>query len=132
MGWLNRILNRKEKEPPALQYPDQLAHEAKILYGNQKFRDALEKYGDAIDKLHTMYVIAERSRRQRNPGPDDLYILNGFESALGASKASAQIVDTETFAKQPAHYLQEIVHTIEREGGDARIYIDAVDRISRV
>jgi hypothetical protein len=106
--------------------------EAKQLYGNQKFGAAVEKYSDAIVKLHTMYVMAARSSRMRTPGPNDLYILDGFESALGAAQALGQVTDSEGLREKTVYYLRDITDTIEREGGDAGIYRGAINRVLQV
>jgi hypothetical protein len=137
MGWFSRIFGREENayvggQETTLQYPDELAIEAKQLYGNQKFGAAVEKYSDAIDKLHTMYVMAARSSRMRTPGPNDLYILDGFESALGAAQASGQVADSEGLREKTVYYLRDITDTIEREGGDGGIYRGAINRILQV
>src|SRR5262245_22803756 len=52
---------------------------------------ALEPYGEAIYKIHTMDVVAPPGTRSRQPGPQDQPILDGFDGALAAVVASAPI-----------------------------------------
>ena len=77
------LFTRAPRESPR-QIPDELAEKAAVRYGNQDFVGAFQTYAEAIDKIHTMCVVADRSSRVRAPGPDDQPVLDGFSNALSA------------------------------------------------
>ena len=112
-----------------LQPPDAKAVEAKDLYGHQSFAASLEKYNEAIDKLHTMYVIG--GNRYRTPSSDDDPILNGFVSALGASLAMNSREPIDQAVAQACGYLRQIEELCIASGIDGRRYAVAIADIDR-
>lgn len=119
----------KTKGTPSMQIPDKLAEDASYFYGNQQFLAAFEKFGDTIDKLHTMYVTA--SQRIREPSSNDDVIRDGFVSALGASLAVDKNAWLGNAPEVSTSYLLQIADLCDREGLDDRRYRAAVTAIAR-
>lgn len=115
--------------PAGLQPPDAKAAEAKDLYSQQRFSTSLDAYGEAIDKLHTMYVMG--GSRYRTPSADDDTILNGFVSALGASLAVNKSEPITNAVEQACGYLLQIEQMCASEGIDGRRYAVAIADIDR-
>lgn len=92
----------------SLQIPDQLAQRAAREYGTSNFMGALELYGEAIDKIHTMCVVASPSGRIRSLGAQDQPILDGFNNSLGAALAMDSTADVDRIVEQTLGYLREI------------------------
>jgi hypothetical protein len=113
-------LFRKSSRNPAgtstLQIPDQLAERAKLAYGSQDFEGAFTLYTEAIDKLHTMYVMG--GCKYRRPSEDDLPILHGIVSALGAAKSVNGAFDPSQGVQQSCLYLEQIA----RKAGGSGVY----------
>jgi hypothetical protein len=91
---------------PQKQYPDELADKAALQYGGQDFDGAMETYATAIDKLHTMYVVA--GQRLRKPGPQDQQILDGFRNSVGATHAMYPDRDLRPALESAFNYLGQI------------------------
>ena len=64
MGLFNRNKAGSKRSPSSLQIPDELAQRAHTQYGSSNFMTAAELYSQAVDKLHTMYVVGECKYRQ--------------------------------------------------------------------
>lgn len=100
----------------ALQYPDELAEQAGLAYGNADFATALEGYATAIDKIHTMCVVASPASRIRTPGSRDQYILDGFVNAVGAGLSMGLSLDRGLIDKT-LNYLGQIAAEAGPESG---------------
>lgn len=111
----------------SLQYPDELAQDAALAYGTANFSTALDTYALAIDKIHTMCVVASPSSRLRTPGPQDQPILDGFVSSLGAGLAMDATMDTSIVAKT-LEYLRQIADEAGPEAGRYQAAITAAAR----
>lgn len=126
------IFSRKRSAAPAtggastLQVPDELAQEAALAYGNGNFVVALDTYGTAIDKLHTMCVMADRGSRIRTPGPADQPILDGFNNSLGVVLSDAPKENYASLVQRSASYLREIA---AEAGGESGRYLEAANAI---
>lgn len=86
MGRFNRGKAGSRGSPSSLQIPDELAQRAHIQYGSSNFMSAVDLYSQAVDKLHTMYVVGECKHRQ--PSQSDAPIIEGLVSAVGAAGVS--------------------------------------------
>ena len=126
MGLFSR--NRRASTSPQ-QIPDQLAAQALDKYGNQDFAGALETYRGAIDKIHTMCVVADRDSRIRQLDVSDEPILDGFVSSLGAALAVDPDRNIQSIVQSTVAYLAEISVEAEKLGGPAAMYRDAIERI---
>jgi len=127
MGLFSRkIEDSGSSGPSGTQIPDRLAQRAAVEYGNSRFTAALELYGEAIDKIHTMCVVAQPSGRIRSLGAQDQPILDGFNNSLGAALAMDSTADVDRIVEQAMNYLREIA--AEGGGGDNR-YAAAMSNI---
>ncbi|TFV91149.1 hypothetical protein [Blastococcus sp. CT_GayMR16] len=124
MGWFREKTAGRGRTAP-LQMPDQLAQEAADQYGNRDFAGALQTYGRAIDKIHTMCVMASPGSRIRSPGPQDQPILDGFNSSLGAALALNPRLDVATEVERATAYLRQVAM---ESPGEAPRYFDAIER----
>lgn len=111
----------------ALQYPDELAQEAALKYGSSDFEGALEAYRTAIDKLHTMEVVAPAGSRIRTPGPQDQPILDGFVNSLGAAMSMDPEFRPTGTAEQAVIYLEEIANEAGAESERYRAAIKSIE-----
>lgn len=98
-----------------LQYPDELAQKAALAYGSADFGTAMEGYANAIDKIHTMCVVASPPRL-RTPGLGDQYILDGFVNSVGAS-LSMEIPLDANLIERTLNYLGQIAGEAGSEAG---------------
>jgi hypothetical protein len=112
-----------------LQPPDQLALKARELYGSQRFTAAFEAYASAVDKIHTMCVMAEPSSRRRQPGPGDQAILDGLVSAAGAALAMDPALDLKPTAIPTMMYLVQIAREASHESDR---YLNASKELERI
>lgn len=127
------LFSRKKSTPePQLQVPDELATEADRQYGNANFLGALETYGRAIDKIHTMCVVADRSSRIRTPGPDDQEILDGFNNSLGAALATDKQASVSSIVEKATVYLQQIAGEAGRESTRYHTAIESIELTYRL
>lgn len=102
------IFSRKGSARPAptdQQPPDRFADEAALKYGVADFAEAASLYAEAIDKLHTMYVIG--GCKYRSPSSDDQRILDGIVSSVGAAKAMGEEASSSDIVRS-ASYLEQI------------------------
>lgn len=106
MGLFNR---NKRTRAGTVQIPDELAQRAQIEYGNSSFPAAANLYADAVDKLHTMYVIGQCQYRQ--PSQSDSSITQGLASAVGAALAMDPSVQMRSLIVRSIGYLSEILQT---------------------
>jgi hypothetical protein len=118
---------RKPKASPqpseAKQYPDELADAAAVEYGSGCYATAAEGFATAIDKLHTMEMVA--ANPIRCPGDQDQYILDGLRNSVGAALAAGQVLDRHIVESAMA-YLRAIGANAGPEGGR---YLQAVSDI---
>ena len=125
--------HEREGQASPLQPPDEFAAKGKAAYGGADFATAAEAYGNAVDKLHTMYVFPAPHDRHRQPSGQDQPILQGLISSLGAAEESG--TRQRGVAQQSAGYLRDIGNTLQDQGNSAAaIYVEAaieVDRFSR-
>lgn len=87
----------------------------------------MELFGQAIDKLHTMYVAADPSSRIRSPGPQDTPILQGFTRALSAVLTQGATAETRQIAERTASYLADIARMASAAMGP---YLTTIDEIN--
>lgn len=119
----------KSNKSRSQQPPDRLAAEAREEYQSQAFEKALELFGEAIDKLHTMYVFASSGQRHRQPSSDDILIIEGFLMSLGAVLENNRNADVDAIVQRTTGYLTQIAQTVQNEGGNAAPYMEGVQRI---
>lgn len=128
MGLFNRK-DRNESAPVSpVQIPDQLAQRAQLAYGNGRFTEAAELYSEAVDKLHTMYVVGDC--RYRQPSRDDSKITEGLVSAVGAALAMDANAPVRPLAEKSISYLTQIVQ-IEQVRQAADLYQSAIAGLDR-
>ena len=121
MALFGKKRNAVKAAEVALQPPDELCQKAKLANGSQQFASAAEYYSEAIDKLHTMYVMGDCS--YRSPSANDTKILQGFVSAVGATKASGQSMPTNVTSA--IAYLSQIAETAAQRNADPAPYNSA-------
>ena len=92
---------------PPVQPPDELAARARLEYGHARFAAAAELYSEAVDKLHTMYVMGQCTYRQ--PSSSDKLITDGLTSAVGAALAENSSVAVRGLIERSSGYLNEIL-----------------------
>lgn len=107
-----------------LQIPDEYASRAGQAYSAADFATAANLYADAIDKLHTMYVIGDCAYRQ--PSSADDAILGGIVSAVGAGRAVNPTADYSQLVERSRAYLGQIAETAARLGYDSNPYQRAI------
>lgn len=122
-------LFRKSNKSRSQQPPDRLATEAREKYQSQDFEKALDLFGEAIDKLHTMYVFASPGQRHRQPSSDDILIIEGFLMSLGAVLENNRNADIDAIVQRTTGYLTQIAQTVQGESGNAEPYMEGVQRI---
>jgi hypothetical protein len=115
VGWFNGKRSAKS-DSGSDQIPDRLAREAAAHYGQSRFSAALDSYGEAIDKIHTMCVMAAPGSRIRFPGQQDQPILDGFVSSLGATLAMDPHADLRAEVERTSAYLYQIAAESPDEG----------------
>jgi hypothetical protein len=108
-----------------LQPPDEYGQQAQVAYGSQQFHRAFDLYCNAIDKLHTMYVMGDC--RYRQPSSGDVYILEGFVSATGAAKAVDPNLSIGNDVERSVNYLNQIVEVARQRGADAGPFMKAAE-----
>lgn len=106
MGLFNRNKAGSNKSPSSLQIPDELAQRAHAQYGSANFVAAAELYSQAVDKLHTMYVVGECKYRQ--PSQSDAAIMEGLVTAVGAALAMDSNAPVRSMVEQSIGYLRQI------------------------
>lgn len=126
MGIFSRKSAKSGGGGQELQYPDELAQEAAMAYGSGNFASALETYGTAIDKLHTMCVVAAPGSRIRTPGANDQPILDGFNNSLGVVLTDSPKDSHAELVSRTISYLNQIAAEAGPESGR---YIDAARTI---
>jgi hypothetical protein len=118
------------KTPPTpkteLQVPDELALEAANHYGHAEFLAAANAFATAIDKIHTMSVVAPAGSRIRTAGSHDQEILDGFNKSLGAVLAMDATAAISALVERTLAYLGEIA---QEAGPEAERYITAMTDI---
>lgn len=121
------LFSKKGPKPQQLQIPDELALKAADQGAAGNDLAALETYGEAIDKIHTMCVVAQPGSRIRQPGPQDQPILDGFNSALAAAVASnPDAAGVSSTVERTAAYLQQIA---SEAGPESSRYHSAISAI---
>lgn len=93
----------------SLQIPDQFEQRAQEAYGNSDFVRAVELYSDAVDKLHTMYVMANPACAVRRPSQSDALITQGIVSAVAVALAMDSNASVRKMAERSIAYLNEII-----------------------
>jgi hypothetical protein len=68
---------------------------------------AAELYSQAVDKLHTMYVVGECKYRQ--PSQSDTSIMEGLVSAVEVALAMDSNAPVRSLAEQSIGYLRQIM-----------------------
>jgi hypothetical protein len=107
MGLFNRNKAGSKRSPSSLQIPDELAQRAHTQYGSSNFMTAAELYSQAVDKLHTMYVVGECKYRQ--PSQSDTLIMEGLVSAVEAALAMDSNAPVRSLTEQSIGYLRQII-----------------------
>jgi hypothetical protein len=119
------LFSRKAPRPEQ-QIPDELASQAVSQYGSGDFLAALETYGQAIDKIHTMCVVANPSSRIRTPGAQDQMILDGFNNSLGAALETNAHANLSAVVERTVAYLSQIAG---EAGPESPRYLSAIESI---
>jgi hypothetical protein len=115
-----------------IQLPDQLAQDAAQNYGNQDFAGAFRKYAEAVDKIHTMCVMAPSESRIRQPSDRDDPILHGLTSALGANLAMDPNSQVGDLTGQTVSYLMQIADEASHGGYDGSRYVEAARELEGI
>lgn len=128
MGLFKRSKAAAGSSAAPLQVPDELAQRAQIKYGNSEFVAAAELYSEAVDKLHTMYVVGEC--RYRQPSRSDAPITEGLVSAVGAALAMDSNASVRSSAEQSIGYLSQIIE-LPQAKPVTDLYENAISKLSR-
>jgi hypothetical protein len=121
------LFSKKGPKAQPLQIPDELAVKAADQGAAGNHLAALETYGEAVDKIHTMCVVAQPGSRIRQPGPQDQVILDGFNSALAAVVASApDAASVSSTVERTVAYLHQIAGEAGPESGRYHSAISAI------
>lgn len=123
MGFFSK---KKDTTSEDLQVPDEVALRAAVEADAGNHAGALESYGAAIDKIHTMCVVAQRGSRVRQPGAQDQPILDGFVSSLAAVLSTEPPADPSATVQTAIAYLNEIA---DEAGPEAARYRSAMESI---
>jgi hypothetical protein len=121
------LFSKKGPKAQPLQIPDELALKAANQAAAGNHLAALESYGEAVDKIHTMCVVAQPGSRIRQPGPQDQVILDGFNSALTAVVTSApDAAGVSSTVERTVAYLHQIAG---EAGPESSRYHSAINAI---
>jgi hypothetical protein len=112
----------------SLQVPDELAQSAHTKYGSADFVAAAGLYSEAVDKLHTMYVVGEC--KYRKPSRSDARITEGLVSAVGAALAMDSNAPVRSLAEKSIGYLAQITALPEAQSV-VDIYGSAMGQLGR-
>lgn len=121
------FLSKKAPKAPPQQIPDELASRAADQAASGEHQGALESYGEAVDKIHTMCVVAQPGSRIRQPGAQDQGILDGFNAALAAVlSANPEAAGVSSTVERTVAYLQQIADEAGPESGRYFAAIEAI------
>lgn len=112
-----------------VQIPDKLAQRAQLEYGNSNFVAAAELFSEAVDKLHTMYVVGGCTYRQ--PSPADALITEGLLSSVGAALAMNEDAPVKSLIEKSSNYLGEIDQMPQARSAGA-VYESAINELARI
>jgi hypothetical protein len=126
------LFSKKGPKAQPLQIPDELALKAADQGAAGDHLAALESYGEAVDKIHTMCVVAQPGSRIRQPGPRDQVILDGFNSALAAVVASdPDPAGVSSTVERTVAYLHQIAGEAGPESGRYHAAIESIQATYR-
>ena len=108
--------------------PDDLGTRAQALYNNQDFAAAMTMFEKAIDMLHTLYIY--ENMRQRQPSPADAWIVDGYVSALGATRAMNRDAEVTESVRTVTHRLRTISTRCNSSGIAPDLYLGGLNRIA--
>ena len=108
--------------------PERIAEEAYSAYQQAGPLSAFPVYVRALDRLHDLYVF-ERFR-QRQPGLQDTWILEGLTQSLVLGLTSEPDADVKASVREATHRLRTIVTAMESNGANAAMYRGALDRLA--
>lgn len=91
---------------------------------------ALERYADAVDKVHTMSVVANPSSRIRHAGAQDQAILDGLVASCRDALAHGHDVGS-TLVERRINYLLQIADESAAESSRYRRCVEELERIER-
>jgi len=121
------LFSKKGPKAQPLQIPDELAVKAADQGAAGNHLAALETYGEAVDKIHTMCVVAQPGSRIRQPGPQDQVILDGFNSALVTVLASdPEAAAVPSIVERTVAYLRQIAGEAGSESGRYNTAIESI------
>ncbi len=121
------LFSKKGPKAQPLQIPDELAVKAADQGAAGNHLAALETYGEAVDKIHTMCVVAQPGSRIRQPGPQDQVILDGFSSALVTVLVSdPEAAAVPSIVERTVAYLRQIAGEAGSESGRYNAAIESI------
>jgi len=98
-------------------------------YGYGDFGTALFFYQKSIDVLHTNYLFGQM--RNRQPSPDDAWIVDGYTRSLGASLAMHPAAPIDSSVREVTHRLRTIATACERVGLPSQLYREALQLMAQ-
>jgi hypothetical protein len=137
VGFLDRLFGggdgedrgRHAADPAELAFsPESYGEAAKVRYGHQNFGAAMVLYGNAIDLIHTQYLVLNMQHRQ--PSTADTWIVDGFVSAVGASLAMHPDAPVDDEVREATHRLRTIASMCERVGTSSFLDRNALDQLA--
>lgn len=110
--------------------PETFAECARNCYGQQDFSTAACFFRKAIDLLHTQYLFGAMERRR--PSPADAWIVDGYVSAIGASRQLHPQADVAESVREVTHRLRTISTACQRVGLPDQLYRGALNDLVNV
>lgn len=108
--------------------PERRGEQARSSYGHANFADALGQYESAIEALHDLYLI--ENMRQRQPGPADAWIVDGYTSSLGAALSTNPNLDVTESVRTVTHRLRTIASKCRAVGSPEVLYMGALQQMA--
>jgi hypothetical protein len=134
MSWFSKdkVASDAASRSGSLQIPDQLAQAADRAYGNQDFIGAFRKSAEAVDKIHTMCVMAPAQSRIRQPSDRDDPILDRLTSALGGSLAVDPNAPVADLTRSTVGLLMQIANEAAQTGHDGTRYAETASELEGI
>lgn len=111
------------------QGPEKAGAEGQAAFTSARYLEAFVLYVKAVDRLHDFYVF--ESFRNRQPSPQDLWIVEGLVASLDAARTAQPGVDVREPVREATHRLRTIASACDRAGANATMYREGLDGLAR-
>lgn len=126
MGFFSRRSEPK-RGGTSLQPPDEQAALGSAALESGDTMSALESYYNAVDKLHTMYVIG--GCQYRRPSLDDAEILAGL---LTSAEQTAGDPAAAGLVHRSCLYLEQVAQAASTHGANPSMYLGYLEKLQQV